>query len=54
LLVDDHAVVREGYRRLLAQNSRMKVVGEVAASPKALLMERQLEPDVIALDISLP
>jgi two-component system invasion response regulator UvrY len=54
LLVDDHAVVREGYHRLLARDARLKVVAEAATSPEALLAERQLEPDVIVLDIALP
>jgi two-component system invasion response regulator UvrY len=54
LLVDDHAVVREGYHRLLARDARLKVVGEASNSAEALLCERKLEPDVIVLDISLP
>jgi two-component system, NarL family, invasion response regulator UvrY len=54
LLVDDHAVVREGYRRLLARDDTLKVVGEAATSVEALLCERQLEPDVTVLDIALP
>jgi two-component system invasion response regulator UvrY len=54
LLVDDHAVVREGYRRLLEDDPDMTVVAEAASSSQALRMERELTPDVIVLDIALP
>jgi DNA-binding NarL/FixJ family response regulator len=54
LLVDDHAVVREGYRRLLEGDADLNVVGEAASSAQALSMERELTPDVIVLDIALP
>jgi DNA-binding NarL/FixJ family response regulator len=54
LLVDDHAVVREGYRRLLESDSRVVVVGEAASSAEALSRDRELAPDVIVLDIALP
>jgi two-component system, NarL family, invasion response regulator UvrY len=54
LLVDDHAVVREGYRRLLEGDADLRVVGEAASSAQALSMERELAPDVIVLDIALP
>jgi two-component system, NarL family, invasion response regulator UvrY len=54
LLVDDHAVVREGYRRLLAGNPDVTIVGEAANSSDALDRERALEPDVTVLDIALP
>ncbi len=54
LLVDDHAVVREGYRRLLARDPNLEVVGEAATSAEAIARERALEPDVTVLDIALP
>jgi len=54
LLVDDHAVVREGYRRLLEHDPTLKVVGEAATSAEALQRESALEPDVTVLDIALP
>jgi DNA-binding NarL/FixJ family response regulator len=54
LLVDDHAVVREGYRRLLEQDATLKVVGEAATSADALRKNDELQPDVIVLDIALP
>jgi DNA-binding NarL/FixJ family response regulator len=54
LLVDDHAVVREGYRRLLERDESLAVVGEAAAMADALTLDAQLQPDVIVLDIALP
>ena len=54
LLVDDHAVVREGYRRLLERDESLTVVGEAAAMAEALLLDAQLQPDVVVLDIALP
>jgi two-component system invasion response regulator UvrY len=54
LLVDDHAVVREGYRRLLERDESLAVVGEAAAMADALMLDAQLQPDVIVLDIALP
>jgi len=54
LLVDDHAVVREGYRRLLERDESLTVVGEAAAMAEALMLDAQVQPDVIVLDIALP
>ncbi len=54
LLVDDHAVVREGYRRLLERDESLAVVGEAAAMAEALMLDAQLQPDVVVLDIALP
>ena len=54
LLVDDHAVVREGYRRLLSGHPDLAIVGEAGNSGDALDCERALEPDVTVLDIALP
>lgn len=54
LLVDDHAVVREGYRRLLERDVRLNVVAEAASAADALRLDAQLKPDVIVLDIALP
>ena len=54
LLVDDHAVVREGYRRLLERDVRLSVVGEASTAADTLRLDGQLQPDVIVLDIALP
>jgi two-component system invasion response regulator UvrY len=54
LLVDDHAVVREGYRRLLENERDLAVVGEAAAMHEALQRDSELRPDVVVLDIALP
>ncbi len=54
LLVDDHAVVREGYRRLLERDATITVVGEAANSAQAYEQAVALAPDVIVMDIALP
>lgn len=54
LLVDDHAVVREGYRRLLERRSDLEVVAEAANAAAALDAFRDLVPDVVVLDLGLP
>ena len=54
LLVDDHAVVREGYRRLLERDDSLVVVGEAATAADALRLDGELQPEVIVLDIGLP
>jgi two-component system, NarL family, invasion response regulator UvrY len=54
LLVDDHAVVREGYRRLLERDPRIKVAGEAANSIQAYERALELNPEVIVMDIALP
>ena len=54
LLVDDHAVVREGYRRLLERDAGIQVVGEAANSGEAYERAADLEPQVIVMDIALP
>lgn len=54
LLVDDHAVVREGYRRLLEAVAGICVVAEAAAAEEAYQEFVTQQPDVVVLDISLP
>ncbi|MDY6945589.1 MAG: response regulator transcription factor [Pseudomonadota bacterium] len=54
LLVDDHAVVREGYRRLLDLSGGITVVGEAAGAAEAYQQFCSLTPDVVVMDIALP
>ncbi|HXS28842.1 MAG TPA: response regulator transcription factor [Steroidobacteraceae bacterium] len=54
LLVDDHAVVREGYRRLLEREPDIAVVGEAANAAQACERAFALSPDVVVMDIALP
>ena len=53
LLVDDHAVVREGYRRLLERVGEISVV-EAGDATVAYTLFRKLNPQVVVMDISLP
>src|SRR5512139_3153782 len=54
LLVDDHAVVREGYRRLLERSASIRVVGEAADAQSAYTAYSEQHPQVTVMDISLP
>lgn len=54
LLVDDHAVVREGLKMVLARDPQIKVVGEAGTADAAIVETKRLKPDVILMDIRLP
>ncbi len=54
LLVDDHALMREGLRQLLALEHDMKIVGEAVDGYDALQKIRRLRPEVVLMDISMP
>jgi two-component system, NarL family, invasion response regulator UvrY len=54
LLVDDHAVVREGYRRLLERSPSIRVVGEASDAQSAYLAFLEHRPQVTVMDIALP
>jgi DNA-binding NarL/FixJ family response regulator len=54
LLVDDHRMMREGLRLLLDQESEFRVVGEAADGRMAVELARQLQPDVVIMDIGMP
>src|SRR5262249_31646073 len=54
LLADDHAVVREGLKALLASEPDFEVVGEAADGLTALDLATRLKPDVVVVDVSMP
>ncbi len=54
LLVDDHTLIRDGLRRLLHDNLDIRVVGEASDGHEALRLLRQLQPDVVVMDLSMP
>lgn len=54
LLVDDHAVVREGYRRLLERTQDIEVIGESADADDAYRCFCDVAPDVVVMDVNLP
>jgi len=54
LLVDDHSLVRRGFRRMLEDESDMDVVGEAGDGEEAVKLARQLNPRVVVMDCALP
>ena len=54
LLADDHAVVRQGFKMILAAQSDMEIVGEAGNGREALDLAGQLQPDVIVMDVAMP
>ncbi len=54
LLADDHALVREGVRRLLEDTGEIRVVGEAGDGREALRLAQKLDPDVAIVDLSMP
>ena len=54
LLVDDHALVRRGFRRILEDESALQVVGEASDGLEAVQLAEQLHPAVIVMDCALP
>ena len=54
LLADDHAVFRQGLRRLLEAERDFLVVGEASTGEEAVTMMSQLRPDILLLDLSMP
>jgi DNA-binding NarL/FixJ family response regulator len=54
LLVDDHAILREGIRYLLSASGEVDVVGEAQDGVEALEMVEQLKPDAVLMDIAMP
>lgn len=54
LLVDDHGIVREGLRMVLGAESDIEVVGEGEDGRQALELVKDLQPDVVVMDIAMP
>jgi DNA-binding NarL/FixJ family response regulator len=54
LVADDHPVVRKGLQTCFAKQGNLKVVGEAADGDEALRKARELSPDVVLMDISMP
>ena len=54
VLVDDHMVVRQGLARLVREEADMEIVGEASDGESAVSLIRQVQPDVVLMDISMP
>ena len=54
LIADDHAILRQGLRRILEAEPDMSVIGEAGTGVDAVKRARQLKPDVVIMDISMP
>jgi DNA-binding NarL/FixJ family response regulator len=54
LLVDDHALVRKGFRRMLEDDPSISVVGEASTGAEAVKLALQLKPKVVVMDCALP
>jgi DNA-binding NarL/FixJ family response regulator len=54
LVIDDHAIVREGLRRLMSRDAEIKIVGEAASKNEAIAQISHHNPDVIVVDLHLP
>ena len=54
LLVDDHALVRKGFRRMIEDDPGIRVVGEAGSGLEAVQLCQQLKPQVIVMDMAMP
>ena len=54
ILADDHALIRSGLRTLLVNELGMEVVGEAGNGEEAIRLTRQLAPDIVIMDITMP
>jgi DNA-binding NarL/FixJ family response regulator len=54
LLADDHAILRQGLRRILESYPQFKVVAEAATGTQAVELARELQPDIAIIDVAMP
>src|ERR1700683_324331 len=54
LLADDHAVVRQGFKMILAAQPDMEIVGEAGNGREAVELAEKLRPEVVVMDVSMP
>ena len=54
MLVDDHAIVREGYRSLLQKQGRLQVVAEAGNGAEAYRVYKEAKPDLVIMDLTMP
>ena len=54
VLVDDHALVRQGFRRILEEDPDIEVVGEAGSGLDAVALVKKTDPDVVIMDMSMP
>ena len=54
LLADDHAIVRQGFKMILAEQPDMEIVGEAGNGREALALAESLKPDIVVMDVAMP
>jgi len=54
LIVDDHALLREGLVKILSLDNDLEIIGEASRGEEAITLARKLKPDVILMDINMP
>jgi len=54
LLVDDHAVVRQGFKMILGAQPDMEIIGEAGNGREAVELADQLRPDIVVMDVAMP
>ena len=54
LIVDDHPLFREGLKAIIATNTKYEVIGEASTGHASVKMAKELQPDLVLLDVSLP